>query len=95
LVLPKFGAWCSQKGVLSAAYACLALGALGIIKAAQQIGDMRVVGLLSAAILCGYVYQVFINFPFLNSFENHVRCGKMGHDHSSALDTKKLHMCVA
>lgn len=47
----------SQKGVLSAAYACLALGALGIFKAAQQIGDMRVVGLLSAAILCGYVYQ--------------------------------------
>ncbi|KAG0558199.1 hypothetical protein M758_10G010800 [Ceratodon purpureus] len=47
----------SQTGVLGAAYACLALGAMGIVKAAQRIGDMRVVGLLSAAILCGYVYQ--------------------------------------
>lgn len=47
----------SQRGVLSAAYACLVLGAMGIVKAAQQIGDMRVVALFSAAILCGYVYQ--------------------------------------
>lgn len=44
--------------MLGAAYACLALGVIGIFKAAEQVGDMRVVGLLSAAILCGYVYQV-------------------------------------
>lgn len=58
-VLSDLGVWqCSQQGVLGAAYACLALGAIGIIKAAQQIGDVRVVGLLSAAIFCGYAYQV-------------------------------------
>lgn len=47
----------SQQGVLGAAYLCLALGVFGIVKAAQQVGDMRVVGLLSAAIFCGYAYQ--------------------------------------
>jgi hypothetical protein len=39
-------------------YACLALGAVGNIKAAQQVVHMRVVGLLAAFIICGCLYQV-------------------------------------
>lgn len=43
---------------------CLALGVVGIVKAAQQVGDMRVVGLLFASILCGYAYQVLFYSKF-------------------------------
>ncbi|KAJ7519512.1 hypothetical protein O6H91_20G042400 [Diphasiastrum complanatum] len=47
----------NQSGVLVAAYVCLFLGLFGLAWGAFQAGDVRIVGLLFAAISCGYLYQ--------------------------------------
>ena len=43
--------------VLRVAYALLALGCAGLLRAAVSAGDARIAMLLAAAIACGYVYQ--------------------------------------
>jgi hypothetical protein len=65
ILIPKFQTcvWnfvitCSREGVLRVAYLFLLAGFCGLVRVAQEVGDIRVTALLTAAIACGYVYQV-------------------------------------
>ncbi len=65
ILIPKFQTcvWnfvitCSREGVLRVAYLFLLAGFCGLVRVAQEVGDIRVTALLTGAIACGYVYQV-------------------------------------
>jgi hypothetical protein len=65
ILIPKFQTcvWnfvitCSREGVLRVAYLFLLAGFCGLVRVALEVGDIRVTALLTAAIACGYVYQV-------------------------------------